>query len=112
MNQWPRKHLFLGYHQETPTCIESLTFEQLEMRHVTIRTAHIKTCQWLLRAKNEKWLDKDQFARQRGFIWIKENRERALNAHEVHRQADYSQHAGSDSVVVLHVRREALETRL
>ncbi|KAL4814999.1 hypothetical protein BDW67DRAFT_81078 [Aspergillus spinulosporus] len=51
---------------------EFLKFEELETRHESIRTAHIKTCQWLLRTEEyKKWLDEDHFDQHRGFLWIK-----------------------------------------
>ncbi|QYT04338.1 ANK_REP_REGION domain-containing protein [Trichoderma simmonsii] len=49
----------------------SLTFEQIDSRHATIKTQHSKTCQWLLdHPKYVKWLEPIQFTNHHGFLWI------------------------------------------
>ncbi|KAH7013509.1 hypothetical protein EDB80DRAFT_544994, partial [Ilyonectria destructans] len=50
----------------------SLWFEQIDARHLTIRSAHSETCQWVLRdTKYLNWLDPSQLKEHRGLLWIK-----------------------------------------
>jgi ankyrin repeat protein/nucleoside phosphorylase len=52
--------------------LESLRFDQIDSRQMTIRNAHTKTCEWLL--KNSEyldWLDADRLNKHHGFLWIK-----------------------------------------
>ncbi|UKZ68831.1 uncharacterized protein TrAtP1_009851 [Trichoderma atroviride] len=49
----------------------SLTFEQIDSRHATIKTQHSKTCQWLLgHPKYVEWLEPIHFSSHHGFLWI------------------------------------------
>ncbi|KAM0452050.1 hypothetical protein ACHAPV_009674 [Trichoderma viride] len=49
----------------------SLTFEQIDSRHATIKTQHSKTCQWLLgHPKYVEWLEPIHFTSHHGFLWI------------------------------------------
>ncbi|KAL7932148.1 hypothetical protein V8C35DRAFT_329146 [Trichoderma chlorosporum] len=49
----------------------SLTFEQLDSRHATIKTQHTKTCQWLpAHPKYVEWLEPIHFTSHHGFLWI------------------------------------------
>ncbi|KAH0523683.1 hypothetical protein TsFJ059_008653 [Trichoderma semiorbis] len=49
----------------------SLTFEQIDSRHATIKTQHSKTCQWLLgHSEYVKWLEPIHFTNHHGFLWI------------------------------------------
>lgn len=49
----------------------SLTFEQIDSRHTTIKTHHSKTCQWLLdHPKYVEWLEPIHFTSHHGFLWI------------------------------------------
>jgi hypothetical protein len=52
--------------------LESLRFDQIDARHMTIKIAHTKTCEWLLR-KHEylDWLDPKKIGKHGGFLWIK-----------------------------------------
>ncbi|KAK0756610.1 hypothetical protein N5P37_010764 [Trichoderma harzianum] len=51
--------------------LNSLTFEQIDSRHATIKTQHSKTCQWLLgHSKYVEWLEPIHFASHHGFLWI------------------------------------------
>ena len=52
--------------------LESLRFEQIDARQMTIKKAHSKTCNWLL-AKSEyiEWLDFSRLSEHHGFLWIK-----------------------------------------
>jgi ankyrin repeat protein len=52
--------------------LESLKFEQIDARQLSIKTAHAKTCKWLL--KNSQyldWLDVSKLDEHHGFLWIK-----------------------------------------
>ena len=52
--------------------MESLRFDQLDTRHLTIRTAHSETCDWLLRTPIYRdWLDVTKVKDHHGFLWIK-----------------------------------------
>jgi hypothetical protein len=54
------------------TLLGSLRFDQIDARQINIKTAHPKTCKWLL--KNSEyldWLDPNKFNEHRGFLWIK-----------------------------------------
>lgn len=51
---------------------ESLSFSQIDARHMTIKGAHADTCRWL----NQKqeyidWLDPEKIKDHHGFLWIK-----------------------------------------
>ncbi|KAL6798332.1 Pfs, NB-ARC and ankyrin domain protein [Trichoderma sp. SZMC 28012] len=52
--------------------LDSLRFDQIEARQMTIKNAHAKTCRWLLR-KSEyiNWLNIAKISEHRGFLWIK-----------------------------------------
>ncbi|KAH8727792.1 hypothetical protein GQ44DRAFT_676730, partial [Phaeosphaeriaceae sp. PMI808] len=52
--------------------LESLRFDQIDARQLSIRNAHTKTCRWILR-KSEylDWLNKIKLKNHRGFFWIK-----------------------------------------
>ncbi|OAL04617.1 hypothetical protein IQ06DRAFT_99519 [Phaeosphaeriaceae sp. SRC1lsM3a] len=52
--------------------LESLRFEQIDARHLSIKNAHAKTCKWLL--KNPQyldWIDTSKIEQHNGFLWIK-----------------------------------------
>ncbi|KAI0888269.1 uncharacterized protein GGS22DRAFT_95525 [Annulohypoxylon maeteangense] len=52
--------------------LDSLRFDQIDARQMTIKNAYAKTCRWLL--KNTEyldWLDRDKFGIHHGFLWIK-----------------------------------------
>ncbi|KAK1827847.1 hypothetical protein QBC39DRAFT_360663 [Podospora conica] len=52
--------------------LDSFRFDQIDARHMTIKTAHAKTCRWLL-GKSEylDWCDPGKLAQHNGFLWIK-----------------------------------------
>ncbi|KAF4903089.1 Ankyrin repeat domain-containing protein 50 [Colletotrichum viniferum] len=51
--------------------LESIRFEQIDARHATIKSAHSKTCDWLIQDPlYDKWLDQSSVAEHRGFFWI------------------------------------------
>ncbi|OCL03046.1 hypothetical protein AOQ84DRAFT_368715 [Glonium stellatum] len=52
--------------------LESLGFDQIDARHMTIKAAHAKTCRWLLRKPEYlDWLDTTKLGEHHGFLWIK-----------------------------------------
>ncbi|KAL9088061.1 MAG: hypothetical protein Q9165_006402 [Trypethelium subeluteriae] len=52
--------------------LDSLNFEQAEIRRATIRGAHRKTCHWLLQqADYRDWLDENKTSEHHGLLWIK-----------------------------------------
>lgn len=52
--------------------LESLRFDQIDARHDTIKSAHRKTCQWLLnKSEYLDWLNPRKFTEHYGFLWIK-----------------------------------------
>jgi nucleoside phosphorylase len=54
--------------------LDALKFEQIEARYATIKTAHTKTCSWLLtKSEYQEWLDSDKLSEHHGLFWIKGN---------------------------------------
>jgi ankyrin repeat protein/nucleoside phosphorylase len=54
--------------------LDSLKFDQIDARQVTIKKAHAKTCSWLLsKPKYLDWLDNTKLGEHHGFLWIKGN---------------------------------------
>jgi ankyrin repeat protein/nucleoside phosphorylase len=52
--------------------LDSLKFDQINARYVTIKTAHAKTCRWLLsKAEYRDWLNVNKPSEHHGFLWIK-----------------------------------------
>lgn len=52
--------------------LDSLRFDQIDARHLTIKNAHAKTCKWLLSAPEYlDWLDQTKVADHNGLLWIK-----------------------------------------
>ncbi|KAI9764474.1 MAG: hypothetical protein M1840_008400 [Geoglossum simile] len=52
--------------------LESLRFNQIDARQMTIKNAHARTCKWLLeRSEYLDWLDATKLGEHRGFLWIK-----------------------------------------
>jgi len=52
--------------------LDSLRFDQMDIRQMTVRNAHAKTCKWLLRIpKYLDWLDMSKQNEHHGFLWIK-----------------------------------------
>ncbi|KAJ5770891.1 uncharacterized protein N7511_002942 [Penicillium nucicola] len=51
--------------------LESLRFEQIDARKLTIKKAHAKTCRWLLGHPDYRaWLDPVKLPDHHGFLWI------------------------------------------
>ncbi|EMD92284.1 hypothetical protein COCHEDRAFT_1134609 [Bipolaris maydis C5] len=58
--------------EQRQSLLNSLRFEQIDARQMTIKTAHTKTCRWLLKSEQYlKWLDITKLDEHHGFLWIK-----------------------------------------
>lgn len=58
--------------EHKPSLLESLYFDQIDARQMSIKSAHAKTCKWLLRtAEYLDWIDPVKFAEHNGLLWIK-----------------------------------------
>jgi hypothetical protein len=52
--------------------LNSLRFDQIDARQLTIKNAHTKTCTWLLEMYDYlDWLDASKLSEHHGFLWIK-----------------------------------------
>jgi hypothetical protein len=52
--------------------MNSLKFDQIDAQHMTIRSAHTKTCEWLFQSLQYlHWLDTTKLHEHSGFLWIK-----------------------------------------
>jgi ankyrin repeat protein len=58
--------------EQRQTLVDSMRFDQIDARQMTIKRAHAKTCEWLLK-KSEylDWLDAAKLHEHYGFLWIK-----------------------------------------
>jgi ankyrin repeat protein len=53
---------------------DSLQFDQINARHMTIKNAHTRTCKWFLECPEYlQWLDATKLDKHHGFLWIKGN---------------------------------------
>jgi ankyrin repeat protein len=53
---------------------DSLRFDQIDARHMTIKNAHARTCKWFLKCPEYlQWLDSTKLDKHHGFLWIKGN---------------------------------------
>ncbi|KND93677.1 Histone-lysine N-methyltransferase EHMT1 [Tolypocladium ophioglossoides CBS 100239] len=51
---------------------DSLSFEQIDARHMNIKSAHAKTCKWLKKMDAYlDWLSPSKYPDHHGFLWIK-----------------------------------------
>ena len=69
----PRRGEKLSLNKEQKEMLlDSLRFDQIDARQITIKNAHAKTCKWLLK-KSEylDWLDVTKLGEHHGFLWIK-----------------------------------------
>jgi hypothetical protein len=54
------------------TLLDSLRFDQIDARRLTIKNAHAKTCRWLLKTPQYlDWLDPSKLSEHHGLLWIK-----------------------------------------
>ncbi len=52
--------------------MESLRFQAIDARYATIKTAHTRTCRWLLeKSEYQDWLDVNKTPDHHGFLWIR-----------------------------------------
>ncbi|ORY09451.1 heterokaryon incompatibility protein-domain-containing protein, partial [Clohesyomyces aquaticus] len=52
--------------------LDSLRFDQIDARQMTIKNAHAKTCKWLLKKPEYiGWLDTTKLSAHHGLLWIK-----------------------------------------
>jgi GTP1/Obg family GTP-binding protein len=57
---------------ERRSYLDSLRFDQIDTRHATIKTAHAKTCKWLLsKSEYQDWRDINKISEHHGLLWIK-----------------------------------------
>ncbi|KAJ4285976.1 hypothetical protein N0V90_013542 [Kalmusia sp. IMI 367209] len=69
-NQERTRTLLSNEHKRS--LLESLRFKQIDARQSTIKTAHAKTCRWLLDSSQYlAWLDEAKLKEHHGFLWIK-----------------------------------------
>ena len=58
--------------KDRQTLMDRLNFDQAGARQATIKTAHAKTCKWLLKQQEYlDWLDESKTSNHLGFLWIK-----------------------------------------
>ena len=58
--------------EQRKSLLESLRFDQIDARWMTIKKAHTKTCTWLLKkAEYRDWLDVAKINEHHGFLWIR-----------------------------------------
>ena len=69
----PREGENLSLNEEQKSMlVDSLRFEQIDSRQMTIKNAHAKTCKWLLKnSEYVDWLDATKLSEHHGFLWIK-----------------------------------------
>ncbi|KAK6525990.1 hypothetical protein TWF281_011033 [Arthrobotrys megalospora] len=52
--------------------LDSLRYEQIDSRKLTIKSAYAKTCRWFLNHPDyQAWLNPERLAETRGFLWIR-----------------------------------------
>ncbi|KAF2126032.1 hypothetical protein P153DRAFT_425248 [Dothidotthia symphoricarpi CBS 119687] len=58
--------------EQKRTLLESLRFDQIDARQMSIKNAHVKTCRWLLhKPEYLDWLNPTKLCEHHGFLWIK-----------------------------------------
>ena len=58
--------------EQKKSLLESLRFDQIDARWMTIKNAHTKTCIWLLKkVEYRDWLDAAKLNEHHGFLWIR-----------------------------------------
>ncbi|KAK3201466.1 hypothetical protein GRF29_185g1063651 [Pseudopithomyces chartarum] len=71
-DQKQSRNLVLLSEEHKPSLLESLYFDQIDARQMSIKSAHAKTCKWLLRTPEYlDWIDSVKFAEHNGLLWIK-----------------------------------------
>ncbi|KAI0544409.1 hypothetical protein F4679DRAFT_38165 [Xylaria curta] len=63
---------FVLSEEQKRSLLDSLRFDQMEVRQMSIKTAYAETCSWLTKKKEYvDWADENKFEQHRGFLWIK-----------------------------------------
>ena len=58
--------------EEMKALLESLSFDHINSREMTIKKAHTKTCNWLLKnSEYTEWIDHTKLCNHHGFLWIR-----------------------------------------
>ncbi|GAB1317667.1 hypothetical protein MFIFM68171_07877 [Madurella fahalii] len=58
--------------EQTRVLLDSLRFDQIDARQMTIKKAHAHTCKWLLEAPEYlDWVNPSKLGEHHGFLWIK-----------------------------------------
>jgi ankyrin repeat protein len=71
VSKQPRREPLLNEEQKR-MLLDSLRFDQIDTRQMTIKNAHAKTCKWLLKKPEYlDWLDITKLCEHHGFLWIK-----------------------------------------
>lgn len=71
-DQKQSRNLVLLSEEHKPSLLESLYFDQIDARQMSIKSAHAKTCKWLLRTPEYlDWIDPVKFTEHNGLLWIK-----------------------------------------
>jgi ankyrin repeat protein/nucleoside phosphorylase len=72
LGQYPRGGIPSLSEEHKRMLLDSLKFDQIDARQMTIKKAHAKTCRWLL-SKPEylDWLDNTKLGEHHGFLWMK-----------------------------------------
>ncbi|KAH7000854.1 Pfs, NACHT and ankyrin domain protein [Ilyonectria destructans] len=66
----PKPHRDLS-NDDRRRLLDSLRFDQMDSRKLTIKTAHTKTCRWFLNHPDyQAWLDAGKWTQHHGFLWI------------------------------------------
>ncbi|EXJ92512.1 hypothetical protein A1O3_01064 [Capronia epimyces CBS 606.96] len=61
----------ISLHGRRESLVDSLGFDQMDSRRSTIKTAHPKTCEWLLKhPAYADWTNPQKLHEHRGFLWI------------------------------------------
>jgi ankyrin repeat protein len=68
-------HIEQSLHTEQRQMLkDSLQFDQIDARHMTIKNAHARTCKWFLECPEYlQWLEPAELDNHHGFLWIKGN---------------------------------------
>jgi ankyrin repeat protein len=72
INKHPKDRSSLLDDEHKRMLLDSLRFDQIDARQMTIKNAHAKTCKWLLKNPQYlEWLDDTKLREHHGFLWIK-----------------------------------------
>ncbi|KAK1461968.1 hypothetical protein CCUS01_01558 [Colletotrichum cuscutae] len=64
--------VLLDQHEKQTQLMESLKFDQMESRRLTVKRAHNKTCTWFIKHPDYcAWLDEEKLKLHHGFLWLR-----------------------------------------